>query len=105
MMIKRAKRYYYKPEIVLSPGETLNERLEETDMTQIELATRTGLSTEHVKQIIQGSEPINPETALRLEHATRISARVWNNLEIAYRDYASRREEEAHLVQDSFDHR
>lgn len=86
-----SKRYRYEPEIVFPPGETLSERLEEIGMTHTELAARTGLSTRHVNQIIGGSAPITPETALRLEHATRTAARVWNNLEIAYRDYASRR--------------
>ena len=105
MMIKRTKQYSYKPEIVLAPGETLIERLEEIDMTTTELAARTGLSSEHVNQIIRGSAPITSETALRLEHATRTSARVWNNLEIAYRDYTLRREEETHLVQDSYHYR
>lgn len=88
-----SERYRYEPEIVFPPGETLSERLEEIGMTQTELAARTGLSTKHVNQIIRGSAPITPETALRLEHATRTSARVWNNLEIAYRNYASQRME------------
>ena len=99
-----SERYRYEPEIVLPPGETLSERLEEIDMTQTELAARTGLSTQHVNQIIGGSAPITPETALQLEHATKTSARVWNNLEIAYRNYATRRQEEAQLVQDTSGH-
>ena len=94
-----SERYHYEPEIVFPPGETLSERLEEIDMTQTELAVRTGLSTKHVNQIIRGSAPITPKTALRLEHATRTAALVWNNLEIAYRNYASRRMEanDAHI--------
>ena len=105
MTTMASERYRYEPEIVFPPGETLSERLEEIDMTPTELAARTGLSTRHVNQIIGGSASITPETALRLEHATRTAVRVWNNLEIAYRDYASRREEEAHLVQDTSGHR
>lgn len=87
------ERYRYEPESIFPPGETLSERLEEIGMTQTELAARTGLSTQHVNQIIRGSAPITPETALRLEHATRTAAQVWNNLEIMYRDHASRRAE------------
>lgn len=99
-----SERYRYEPEIVCPPGETLSERLEEIGMTHTELAARTGLSTKHVNQIIGGSAPITPETALRLEHATRTASQVWNNLEIAYRNYASRRGEEAHLIQDTSGH-
>lgn len=100
MATNNGEKYHYIPEIILPPGETLSERLEEIGMTQAELATRTGLSTKHVNQIIRGYAPITSETALRLEHATGIPARVWNNLEIAYRDYASRQEEEARFAQD-----
>ena len=87
------ERYRYEPESVFPAGETLSERLEEIGMTSTELAARTGLSTQHVNQIIRGSAPITPETALWLEHATRTAAQVWNNLEIMYRDHASRRAE------------
>lgn len=62
-------------------------------MTPTELAARTGLSTQHVNQIIRGSAPITPETALRLAHATGAAAQIWNNLEIMHRDHASRRAE------------
>lgn len=87
------ERYRYEPESVFPPGETLSERLEEIGMTPTELAARTRLSTRHVNQIISGSAPITPETALRLERATRTAAQVWNNLEIMYRGHASRRME------------
>ena len=87
------ERYRYEPESVFPPGETLSERLEEIGMTPTELAARTGLSTQRVNQIISGSAPISPETALRLEHATRTAAQVWNNLEIMYHDHAPRRME------------
>ena len=100
MAANSGEKYRYEPEIILAPGETLSERLEEIGMTQAELAARTGLSTKHVNQIIRGSAPITSETALRLEHATRTPARVWNNLEVAYRDYASRQEEDARFAQD-----
>ncbi len=65
--------YRYQPDVVLPPGDTLAEVLEESNMTQAELAKRTGLSTKHINQIVNGSAPITPETALLLEtrHGSR----------------------------------
>jgi addiction module HigA family antidote len=91
----------YEPEVVFPPGETLAERLEELGMTQVELAARTGLSAKHINQIVQGAAAVTPETALLLEHATRTPARVWNNLEIAYREYLTRAAESRRLTEDA----
>jgi HTH-type transcriptional regulator/antitoxin HigA len=95
-----AAEYRYEPDVVLPPGATLAEVLNDAGMTQAELAKRTGLSTKHINQIVNGSAPITPETALLLERATGITARVWNNLEVAYREHESRRHEEERLTAD-----
>jgi HTH-type transcriptional regulator/antitoxin HigA len=92
--------YRYEPDVVLPPGDTLAEVLDEAGMTQAELAKRTGLSTKHINQIVNGSAPVTTETALLLERATGVAARVWSNLEIAYREHESRRQEEARLIAD-----
>jgi len=91
---------HYEPDLVLPPGETLEEVLDNNDMTQAELAKRTGLSTKHINQIVNGAAPITPETALLLERATGVRARVWNNLEVAYREFLSRQGEEERLAAD-----
>src|SRR4051794_25927607 len=90
----------YEPELVLPPGDTLAEVLDERDMTQSDLARRTGLSIKHINQIVNGAAPITPETALLLERATGVAARVWSNLEVAFREYESRQQEEARLEED-----
>ena len=92
--------YAYDPDLVLPPGETLLEVLEDKGMTQAELATRTGLSTKHVNQIVKGRAPITAETSLRLERTTGVAARVWGNLETAYREHLHRIEEAARLEPD-----
>lgn len=86
--------------MVLSPGETLAEVLSEASTTQTELATRTGLSTKHVNQVVHGLAPISSETALLLERATGVPARVWNNLEVAFREHESRQQEDERLAAD-----
>lgn len=70
-------------------------------MTQTDLAKRTGLSTKHVNQIVKGAAPITPDTALLLERATGVRARVWNNLEAAFREQESRRDEAARFAAES----
>ena len=90
----------YEPDLVLPPGDTLAEVLDERDMTQTDLARRTGLSIKHVNQIVNGAAPITPETALLLERATGVAARVWSNLEVAFREFESRHEEECRLEAD-----
>jgi HTH-type transcriptional regulator/antitoxin HigA len=95
-----AAENHYEPDLVLPPGDTLEEVLHEIDMTQAELAKRTGLSTKHISQIVNGASAITPETALLLERAIGVSARTWSNLEIAYREHLSRQQEEARLEGD-----
>jgi plasmid maintenance system antidote protein VapI len=69
-------------------------------MGQRALATRAGLSPKHINQIIQGVAPITHETAIRLEQVTGVPARMWNNLEVNYREQLARLEEKERLEQD-----
>jgi hypothetical protein len=50
----------YEPDLVLPPGDTLAEVLDGIAMTQAELAKRTGLSTKHLNQIVNGAAPRVP---------------------------------------------
>jgi HTH-type transcriptional regulator/antitoxin HigA len=80
------KSHPFRPDYVISPGETLRDRLAEMNLSQAELATRAGLSTKHVNQIMQGLAPITLETAMILEKITGVPARVWNRREADYRE-------------------
>lgn len=93
-----AERYVYTPAEVLPPGETLRETLDALDMSQTQLAARTGLSTKHINQIIQGNAVLTHDTAIALERATAVPARFWNTLEANYRDHLSRAEERKSLA-------
>jgi HTH-type transcriptional regulator / antitoxin HigA len=87
----------YLPEQVSLPGETLQEVLNDRQMSQAELAERTGRPTKTINEIIKGKAAITPETALQLERVLGIAASFWNNLERNYQDSIARREEEALL--------
>jgi len=80
-------RNSYEPNYVSLPGETIQEILEEREMTQAELALRMGRPKKTISEIINGKTAITPETALQLEHALGVPARFWNNLEQHYREY------------------
>lgn len=82
-----AVRHHYDPEVVLPPGDTLAELLEERGIAQAEFAERTGLSAAHVDLMIGGQAPITPEIAELLELETGVSAEVWARLEAAFRAY------------------
>lgn len=83
----------FRPDHAVPPGETLREVLEAVNMTQADLARRTGLSPKTVNQIVQGVAPLTQQTALALERATGRPAHVWNSLEAQYREYRARRDE------------
>jgi HTH-type transcriptional regulator/antitoxin HigA len=69
----------------VSPGETLQELLEERGMSQRDLARRAGLSPKHVNKLLHGLVPLSPDVAVRLERVMGTPARIWNRLEANYR--------------------
>ncbi|MBN1574279.1 MAG: HigA family addiction module antidote protein [Deltaproteobacteria bacterium] len=80
----------YIPDYLVKPGEILEEYLDNLCMSQLELATRTGLSKKTINEIIQGKSPITPETALKLERVLERPAHFWNNLERQYQEDRTR---------------
>ena len=91
------KRYAYEPDYAVPPGRTLQETMDTLGMGQRDLATRAGLSSKHINQIIQGSAPLTYETAVRLEQVTGVPARMWNNLEANCREHLAKLEEKKRL--------
>lgn len=86
IQVKAKRTYGYSPNYAVTPGETLGEVIESLCMTQKELATRTGLTEQTIIRILKGALPITFETANSLEIVTGIPARMWNNLEMQYRE-------------------
>lgn len=92
--------YAYRPDYAMPPGQTLRDTLEGLGMSQADLARRTGLSTKHVNQIVQGVAAVTPETALALEHVTGVPARLWNALEANYRQRQMRLKQQELSLED-----
>jgi HTH-type transcriptional regulator / antitoxin HigA len=67
-----------------SPGETLQDLMDEQGLTQRDLARRADLSPKHVNQLLHGLVSLSPAVAQRLELVTGMPARMWNQLEALY---------------------
>jgi addiction module HigA family antidote len=67
-------------------------------MTQSELADRMGRPKKTINEIIHAKAAITPETALQLERALGVPARIWNNLERDYREALARIAEQEELT-------
>lgn len=71
--------------LVSSPGEILDEWLEERHMTQREFAERVGKSEKFVSQLINGKASLTPDTAHALALVSKVSANTWLRMEADYR--------------------
>lgn len=73
--------YAFAPDYGIVPGEALVDLLGSLGMSQAELARRSGLSVKHINQVCQGLAPITPETAVLINRATGIDARILLRME------------------------
>ena len=87
----------YNPNIAIHPGVTLDELLLSHEMTQADLATRTGLTVKTINEIIKGKNPITPETAIKLSSVFGMSDSFWDNLEKNYQAVQARIKQEKAL--------
>jgi HTH-type transcriptional regulator / antitoxin HigA len=83
----------FEPDYVSPPGETLADLLEETGMTQTELAQRLGVSLKHINQVVKGAASISADLSLGLEKVLGVSAGFWLNRESLYRADLARQAE------------
>lgn len=67
-----------------SPGQTLQDLMDEQGLTQRDLARRADLSPKHVNQLLHGLVSLSPAVAQKLELVTGMPARMWNQLEALY---------------------
>lgn len=91
----------YNPNIAIHPGKTLEEILDTTEMSQVKLAERTGLTPKTINEIIQGKNSITPETAIKLSSVFGMSIFFWNNLERNYQETLARLKLEKRLEKET----
>lgn len=71
-------------DLLVHPGETIKEILDDKNMSQEELAIRTGYSPKHISEVVRGKKDISSEFANALEYAFGISSNFWMNLQNNY---------------------
>ena len=83
-MVKEKKSVGLSRDYIIHPGETLAEVIEDRDMTQRELAVRTGMTEKHISTVIHGQKGISAAFARKLEYALGIETSFWMNLQANY---------------------
>lgn len=71
-------------DFIIHPGETIKEVLEERQMSQEELAIRTGFSPKHISEVVNGKKGISPSFAKSLEYVFGMPSSFWINLQGIY---------------------
>ena len=85
--------YIYQPDYAVPPGEILEEHLDALQMSQADLARRCNRSPKLISEILSGKAPVEPATAIQLEKALGLDARIWLGIEADYRLHLQRQEE------------
>ena len=78
------KRTGISRELLIHPGETIADVLEERGITQVELAMRTGVTPTYVSNVIHGKKDISAKFAMALEYALGVKKSFWLNLQANY---------------------
>ena len=71
-------------DLIIHPGETIAEVLEERGISQAELAASTGVSPAYVSNVISGKKGISSNFAFGLEYALGVPKSFWLNLQANY---------------------
>jgi HTH-type transcriptional regulator / antitoxin HigA len=71
-------------DLLIHPGETISDLLEERGITQKELAQRAGVSEAFLSDVIHGKKDISRGLAMGLEYALGIPNSFWLNLQANY---------------------
>lgn len=67
------------------PGEIFRTEFREPlEVTQKDAATRLGFTPYYWSQVELGRKPVMPDTAVKLEALTRVSAEFWARLQMHY---------------------
>lgn len=74
----------WEPPRAIHPGAILRDMLEENDITQKELADRTGISKKTVNKIVNEKHSISQETAFKLAKIFEEKSKFWTDLQEIY---------------------
>lgn len=83
--------YRYQPDYAVSPGWVLEEHLEVHGISQGEFARRCGCTPQFISEIVAGTAPVDPKTALLFERELGLAASIWLGIEREYRLHQMRK--------------
>lgn len=78
------KRIGISRDLIIHPGETIADILEDRGISQAELAASTGVSSAYVCNVIAGKKDISAKFAFALEYALGVPKSFWLNLQANY---------------------
>lgn len=82
---------------LIHPGVTLREELETRGLSPATAALKLCVPSQQLQEIIQGDQPITPDTALRLGRFFGTSAEFWMALQTNHDLEAARKERGARI--------
>ena len=97
-MVNIKNKGYTSP-IAIHPGKTIKETLELANISQVDLSKHMDLSERMISQILNGSQPVTPETALKFERVLGLSQQMLVQMQAFY-DADKARIEEAERLRD-----
>jgi HTH-type transcriptional regulator/antitoxin HigA len=83
----------WQPDWATHPGEHLEEYLEVRGLSQAEFARLADMTPKLVNTIIKGTNPVTPETAIKLEHVLGLKADIWLGLQKDWELHVARKRE------------
>lgn len=84
--------FEFHPSWASPPGDTISVLLRERNLSQADLAERTGYSRKHINELVRGRAPISYEAALKLEFVLGSAADFWMRREVLYREAIARKQ-------------
>ncbi|RWF44695.1 MAG: addiction module antidote protein, HigA family [Mesorhizobium sp.] len=85
-----ARRESWTPDWAVHPGEHLAEYIESRGWSQAEFGRLADLSPKLVSTIVNGTNPVTAETALKLERVLGMRASIWTGLQADWDLYQAR---------------
>lgn len=82
--------FTFEPKTAVIPGKILVTLLSKENISQKDLALKTGLTEKHISNIAQGRASITEETAIKFEYVFGGSASFWINLQKSFDEMSAR---------------
>lgn len=87
-----------KKRLLIHPGETIADMIEDRGITQKELAQKIRISEEILNDVIHGRRDISKELAMGLEHALDVPCSFWMNLQANYDEKLLNIQDKEHIA-------